>query len=285
MKEKCSRDAKRAVQALTRRNNEDCLAVERGLLHILDGAGAYKAAVREGLHEALCGTFRNDVDHLPEILRGYTPACLTRTVTRILFRGQRAEGRTRKCDCVDGQRIKAYVKSHPEAFDVWFSASVITILLPLASDVRSSGSSLYAFAHRAAHDVIEQWSHVWANRQASRAILLPAVADGATETAAQAAKARAQSIGDRYCLILERAHVLDDGAVETMVCMCAAIVACRIREFEIDLDFSKQLKLKGLTKQSYEQMAVPVGNATVEKGAALTEAEGKEAIMAFASRR
>jgi hypothetical protein len=51
------------------------------------------------------------------------------------------------------------------------------------------------------------------------------------------------------------------------------------------LDFTKQLKLKGLTKTMYEQMAVPIAGATIEKGANLTDAEYKEALAAFASRQ
>jgi hypothetical protein len=43
------------------------------------------------------------------------------------------------------------------------------------------------------------------------------------------------------------------------------------------LDFNKQLKLEGLDK--------PVGDAAIEKGATLTDAEGKEAVVAFAAAR
>jgi hypothetical protein len=45
----CVRDVKRVVQALTRRSIEDCVAIEGGLLKVLDGTGSYRAAIAEGL--------------------------------------------------------------------------------------------------------------------------------------------------------------------------------------------------------------------------------------------
>jgi hypothetical protein len=108
MKEKCGRDAKRLMKALTRRHSEDCIAMERGLFFVLDGAGAYKAAIAEGLHEALRAIFRYDIDHVVELFRkddamrvrelwrgdkdGHVWEA-TRMITSSLFRGQRAEGR------------------------------------------------------------------------------------------------------------------------------------------------------------------------------------------------
>jgi hypothetical protein len=301
MKEQCGRDAKCVVQALTRRNNEDCIALEGDLLCVLDGAGAYKTAVKEGLHEALCQLFSDDAEHVKELFHGGPPThvwAATRTVTCRLFRGQRAEGRAvknKRFDYVDGQRIKAYVNSHPGAFNLWFHASIITILLPFDSDIwsrrGSSNSRQHTYAYRAASDLIQGWELVWANKRASRAILLPAVADDSTETrtAAQVAKTRAESIANRYRGVMEISEHLGErdpkNAVASMIYLCAAMVAYRVREFGINLDFNKQLKLEGFVKQRYEQLAVPGAKATIEKGTTLTEEEGKEAVLAFASRR
>jgi hypothetical protein len=59
----------------------------------------------------------------------------------------------------------------------------------------------------------------------------------------------------------------------------------RVREFEIGLDFSKLLKMKGLEKNRYEQMAVPLGEATILKGGTLTNVEAKEAMVACAPKQ
>ena len=116
------------------------------------------------------------------------------------------------------------------------------------------------------------------------------MADDATQrrTATQLAKTRAQSIANRYRMVMEMAEHLTErdpnNAVLSQMNLCAAMVAYRVREFGIDLDFNKQLKLDGLLgKQSYELLAVPVANATIGKGTNLTEAEGKKAILAYAS--
>jgi hypothetical protein len=304
MKEKCSRDAKFVVAALSRRNNRDCQALEGDLLQVLSGDGAYKAAVAEGLHEALCGLFRENAENVVELFRGEgdpdyygNPTnhvwAATRTVMCALFRGQRAEGRAvknRSFGCVDGRRIKKYVNSSPEAFDVWMNASISTIRLPFDPEVyRRRGPNncgQHIDAHRAARDTIAGWILVWMNKRASRAILLPAVADDATTTAAQAAKARAQSIADRLRVLLEEVNELDQRdtgvVVQGMIYQSIAMLSYRVREFEIDLDFSKQLKMKGLEKSKYEQVAIPIGEATIVKGGTLTNVEAKEAMAACA---
>lgn len=237
MKEQYSRDAKRVVKAMrTRRNTDDCIDMERGLLFVLDGAGTYKAAVAEGLHEALRGIFRYDLGHVLELYLKTDDMrareifrdgdaddgrvwAATRMITSSLFRGQRAEGRAvlgSRFGCVDGQRIKKYVTSHPEAFDVWLDASIATIRLPFDPEVwrlrgaPPSCSQQHTMAHRASRDTSAAWLLVWMDTRASRAILLPAVADDGTEMEAQAAKTRALSIANRDCALLRTVEDLDE---------------------------------------------------------------------------
>jgi hypothetical protein len=71
------------------------------------------------------------------------------------------------------------------------------------------------------------------NKRASRAILLPKVADNSTEAAAQAPKARARSIADRLCVLLELANELSERDFDGVVVACtinqtAAMVAYRV---------------------------------------------------------
>jgi hypothetical protein len=305
MKEECVHDAEVVVQALTTRSNEDCARMECGLLKHLDGAGAYKAAVAQGLHEAMCGIFRDDAEHVLDRFRNENGThhvwSATRTVMSSLFRGQRAEGRgtrTSNFGCVDGQRIKAFVNSNPAAFDIWMDASIATILLPFDSQVwrrrGPSSNGQHAFAHRAARDVIAGWILVWMNKRASRAILLPSASDDSssetvTQTPDQAALARVQSIVDRLRALLEEVDAHDErdpgGGVTGMINQTAAMVSYRVREFEIDFDFVKQLKLKNLGKNMYEQIAIPLGEATIEKNATLTNPEAKAAIAEYAQRQ
>jgi hypothetical protein len=317
-KEQCKRDAQRVVKALSRRSFEDCQELEgEGFLDCLNGAGAYKAAVDEGLHDALCGLFSDDADEIMKLFQ--SDGCTvdgeehvwaaTRTVTCSLFRGQRAEGRAvknRSFGCFDGQRIKAYVNSSSDAFDLWLDASLETMRLPFDDIIWSRrgpyGNGQHTYAHRAARDTIAGWILVAMNKRTSKAVLMPTVVVGGgddeggdddvttgTTTAAQAAaaKARSQSIADRLRKFLHDTSGKDErdpnGTVTGMVCQTVAMLAYRVREFEIDLDFAAQLNMKGMRKNMYEQIAVPLGEATIVKGATLTNAEAKEAMSKAAA--
>lgn len=109
--------------------------------------------------------------------------------------------------------------------------------------------------------------------------------DDVTETtAAQAAKARAQSIADRLRVLLEEVDANEErdpgGVVQCMIYQSIAMLAYRVREFEIDLDFTKTFKMKGVNKNRYDEISVSLGEATIEKGGTLTNVKGKEAVVA-----
>jgi hypothetical protein len=93
-------------------------------------------------------------------------------------------------------------------------ASIATIGLPLDAEIWSHRGSFsngkHMLAHQAAQDTTAGWMLVWINQRASRAILLPAMAYHASETAAQAAKARALSIADRLRVLMEELKELNE---------------------------------------------------------------------------
>jgi hypothetical protein len=129
--------------------------------NILETAGSYKAAQQAGLHDALRKVFWQDADNVMHRFchnkskLGYT---FTRWLTCSLFRGERAEGKGQRnpnFGCVDSQRIKAYLNSHPAAFDMWLNASMATLQLPYNSQLwRRREVGLHSYVHRAARDVI-----------------------------------------------------------------------------------------------------------------------------------
>jgi MYND finger len=96
----------------------------------LDLAGAYKAAVHLGLHDKIREAMELDrIGIMAERCEDVGVfLCYTRIVMNTLFVGQRAEGKkdqeTNSFNCMDGLRIKGYVKSHPAALDTWLRASV-----------------------------------------------------------------------------------------------------------------------------------------------------------------
>jgi hypothetical protein len=108
------------------------------------------------------------------------------------------------------------------------------------------------------------------NKRASTAILMPQIvqtvvqvgdddedATASTETAiktpqAAANVARAQSIADRLRKLLQETSGMDErdpnGVVTGMIYQTVAMSSYRVREFEIDFDYTAQLKTKNLSK-------------------------------------
>jgi hypothetical protein len=309
MKEQCVRDAKRVVQALTTRSVEDCVAMEAddgNILGLLDGAGPYKAAVEQGLYQALREAFSDEAENVVGRFRANKHKelwVISRAVLCYLFRGHRAEGRgnlSNQIDFADGQRIKAYVNSHPKAFDIWIDASMATYRLPFESLVwrRRSGSSndLYEFSYQASRDVAAAWALVFTNKRAARAILLPGSTgdkgdDGndSKEAASRAAIDRAKQIADRLYDALQlatRFSQRDPGRIlEGEIYYFAGMVSCRVREFQIDFDFDGRLNLKRDAKQVYNDLIKPFCAASIEKGSGLTNTETKAAVAAHAAQK
>jgi hypothetical protein len=297
MQEQCVLDAKRVVQALTRRSIEDCAAMEAddgNILEVLDGAGPYRAAVAEDLYEALREAFRDEAENIVERFRAskHPELCvISRAVVCYLFRGHRAEGRvhsTNQVDVVDGQRIKAYVTSHPKAFDVWMDASMATFRLPFDSRIRrrlgGSSNDQCEFIFKASRDVASAWIMVFANKRASRAILLPTVGDS-KEAASRAAIDRAKQIADHLggALRLTNGFFQRDPSklLEGEILLAAGMVSCRVREFQIDFDFDGRLNIKkNAMMMIFRDLIKPMCSATIEKGSCMTDSETKAAVAA-----
>jgi hypothetical protein len=195
-------------------------------------------------------------------------------------------------DFADGPRIKAYVNSHPKAFDIWIDASMVTYRLPFETAVwrRRGGSSndQYEFAYQASRDVAAAWALVFTNKRAARAILLPTVGDDSKEVVSRAAIDRAMQIVDRLRGALQLATgsaQRDPGRIlEGEIYYFAGMVSCRVQEFEIDFDFDGRLNLKKDAKQVYNDLIRPVCKASIEKGSGLTTDETKAAVAAHAQK-
>lgn len=126
MRETCDKKAQRAVEQMKNNMSGTCgyTRIDNTMLETLDGTGAYRAAVTSfGLNDAIRQLF---IDDRAELLSRYANPgfayCYTNSVMMTLFRGQRMEGQgmsSNSFGCIDGQRIKLYVKSHPDAFMHW----------------------------------------------------------------------------------------------------------------------------------------------------------------------
>jgi hypothetical protein len=302
MKEKCVLDAKRVVEALTTRSIAQCANMEEdvgNIMGLLDGNGAFKAAVAEGLYEVVREAFQHEKETIVERFRANKDKELwvtSRAILCHLFRGHRAEGRALKndqMDYVDGQRIKAYINSHPDAFDVWMDASLATFRLPFETLVwrRRGGSSndQYNFAYQAARDILALWTLVLTSKRASRAILFPAVSDDdSKEAASRASILRVGQIADRLREAVQlavRFGKRDPGRViEAETHNVAGMMSCRVKEFQIDFDFDSRLDLSSFAGMSYQNLIKPMCQAAIDKGCQLSNEESMAAVAAHAEK-
>jgi MYND finger len=267
----------------------------------LDVAGAYKAAVHQGLHDKIREVLELDKTSIVERFnRDKVFVCYTNCVMSVLFRGQRAEGKMLTFkpafNCVDGLRIKGYVRSHPDALDAWLQASV-ELLRVFTDRATLRNPHTQQAVHKAARDVWTAWSLVFASSVASRAILadLPAAAASSSGEEAESAEQRRKRSDDhalRIVTIIGDAVRLIGGAnprqdpssvVEANVYTVAAMVHLRLLEYRSGVNAEAVLNPKGMKKQMFQHVAIPYAKRMIEKGTTLN-AQESNAVMAVASR-
>jgi hypothetical protein len=125
------------------------------------------------LHDKIREALESDRDvFLRRLLAGPSVPCYTHWVMIRLFRANRAVGGNLKYSAMDGQRIKKYVTSHPDALLTWLHASTQLLKALLDPNVAENVAA-HAILSIAAGDVWRGWMDVFKNPTASRAILLP----------------------------------------------------------------------------------------------------------------
>jgi hypothetical protein len=292
MKSECERMGKEVV---------DCMMNGTGrarthpddLLQQIDTVGSYQAAVSAGLEKAILQLFKEETNEEALVQRwrstngpdGYS---MTQEIMCSIFRGQRVEGRGTKCrgfSAVDAQRIKEYIHSDPTALDVWFDASMSNVKVPFDAAVHQSIHQPVAL--RSARDVLAAWCLIFTNARASRYVLFNGNRESDESTMPRAksiAKRIAKTLAKRWSVSNERDP---GGTLEGMMMQIAAMIHYRLKEYKVEIDFEKLLKLKGICAQTYKSMAVPLAEATIKKGATLTndEARGAMASHGRGSRR
>lgn len=278
-------------QVADRMGDDDLPAIARVQgMDLLDGSGPYRVAVTAGLHGAVKDLFQNDLETcLERFLDGSDTTFCTQFIMSGIFKGQRREGQGTtggSFRCIDGQRVKSYVASSPDAFDVWFDASLEVFRTALDNQLYRSNRSHQQLARNGARDVWAAWIFVFVNPSASKRILLPnGVAD-------EAAGDRARSIAKRIKKLLQdrwdapSAEGKDpNSTLEGILNQVTAQVSYWCREFEIPVEFEQLLELDGAHLQMYSQMAKPVGEATIAKGISLTNEEFQAAVAAHQEQR
>jgi hypothetical protein len=146
---------------------------DRDSWKLLDKTGTYKAAVRRGLHDTIREALGSDRDTLHDRYRaGQVALCYTPSVMMAHFRANRAEGNNPNYSGMDGQRIKAYVTSHPDALFTWLGVSSQLLMALLDAEVVKNSKALSSLRTKAIL-VWKGWMDVFTSPVASRAVLLP----------------------------------------------------------------------------------------------------------------
>jgi MYND finger len=281
---------------------------DRHSWRLLDMAGTYRAAVHLGLHDKVREVLENDRSTLFDRFKaGQNLLCHTHWVMFVLFRGNRAEGNDHNYSCMDGQRIKAFVRSHPDAHLVWLQASVQLLRAYLDRDVARNPAAI-SVLNTVANEVWRGWIDVFTSPVASKAILLPPptsvsspppkagkddgspsspAADAAAASAATkiskrelAERKRQASIDHATKIILIFREALSlpwtrepDKAVQVSLRSAAAMVHVRLQDYQVPVNAQEMFKLKEMKRHMFRNLFVPVARATIAKGGELDELE------------
>ena len=143
--------------------------------HLLDGAGAYEAAVGAGLHAAIAECCAEDEAEVRGRFAGrdrMMQECMMRHLSCTLFRGQRRSrgvgGGTGKAD---GVRAAAYIQSAPGAWLAWLRAAAALAAVATDGALQRADASAHAHAHRSNRDCLSFMTLALARPEVGAAVL------------------------------------------------------------------------------------------------------------------
>ena len=259
--------------------------MEHGLLKGLDENGPYKKALDLGLNEKLMNLFSCDLTDVKYRFELGIPVSIVQCVQCTLFRGKR-NITDNIFSCIDGYRIKQYLRSNDEAFVTWFRSSlkVFELFQTLgAQAVRNNDLDKFRQIQKAAMDIANGWTFVFANKKAAKAILLGSSKE-ADERAAEQAKWIIAQMKDVINSFSSR-DTADEINVESQTLVFTAMIELRMNEFAIDIgDITQLLELDTSKKELYEYMAITLGKGFIEKGGDLDSNEMRQIREKFFSK-
>jgi len=161
--------------------------------NLLDNEVAFELAYQGGLNDALRSLFLEDTRKMEARYAADIPCSWTSLAVCSLFRAQRhSRAGTGSFGKADGERIAAYVRSHPEAWSAWLGACV-ELARCLFSDAVKFNPPLVPHAHRAARDAWSFLNLALIQPEVGRSILVEGRQGAAT--AATLRKARVEIEG------------------------------------------------------------------------------------------
>jgi len=221
-------------------------------------------AKAQGLHQVVEKLFHLEKETFSQRWSGDRAPmvfCNAQLITCVLFRGDRLPS-NRRIDRLDAGRIIDFVSSSPSAFDTWLDASLE--IFRVTHGIRDE--MMKREANQCARDVLNYWGMVFINNIADKYTLLGTHED---EFDLGAATDRAKSIGERMkaAFVTEYAAVspfprILDGYLHQM----AALIALRLKEYEIPVDFQSLLELNEIATAAHNNAAVPQAKMAIQMG-------------------
>lgn len=231
----------------------------------LDMSGPYKFAVDEyGLYDAIHSAFFED----RQVVENYTNenplyrCSLTHWIMQSLFRGERISRQvhhgSNSFGKVDGGRIQGYILSHPDdGLQIWWKASLEAAIVFLHPKISSSPDESFR-CHQMAREIWVMWTYIFASKRASECILLTHDKTACVERATWMIKqmkpylSKLQSAKEG----LDRNEV-----IQAYFNQVPAMISTQCKELGnvTSVDPVKILKLRGIDKKMYENIARPHG--------------------------
>ncbi|KAK1745703.1 hypothetical protein QTG54_003627 [Skeletonema marinoi] len=284
LKERSQSIAKTTVEKLMDESSPPLLRVQ--VLHDdpLDGSGPYKFAVDYGLHDAIYSAFLVDKEGVVENHTNENPlyrCCLTQWIMQSLFRGERISRQihhgSNSFGKVDGGRILGYLHSHSDdGLQVWWKASLESAMVFLHSKISSTPDESFR-CHQMARDIWAMWTHTFASKRASECILLTHDKAACLERATWMIKQMKPYLSK---LQSAREGLDRNEVIQAYFNQVPAMIAAQCRELAnvTSVDPVKLLKLRGLDKKMYENIAKPHGEDMIRRKRAADTARSRDIL-------
>ena len=230
--------------------------------------GPYTKAIELGLNEHLLQLFMFEIRVAKQFLQRGLYLNITGRIGCSLFYSKRSVG-NKTVRCIDGYRVKQYVRSNEKAFESWFAASLQAIEIfqtkGLDAFEKNDLDSFWKIEKVAKASVVI-WTHVFTNKKAAKAILL-----GSSKEVDVAAKERAKWIIAHINVITNNfpsIELPDKRVMKFRTYAFTAVILLQMQEFGIDVeDFFQLLQVKGDKKLVYECLAFPMAKGYIKRSA------------------
>lgn len=281
MKERCQEMAQSVVDQMSNTGAPPIVRVQG--LDRLDREGPYRSAQELGLHDVMYDMMKEDTLKAQDRFLSNDPYQIVSFcvwITTTLFRGGRNARQelglntTRESDV---KRVKDFLYSKDDVFEVWWGTSMAFVLDVVMNKKVFKNKLLHTEAHQMGRNIVAAWSQILTSPKAAKAILFGKHRSNKNHEKARARATLVAESTKKTLLGLEKKKDLRN-LLEANINQNLAMMAHWCREFGVDVNMEELVGLKGLNLQMYHQVAVPIAEGTIKKGTGLSNQESQDAI-------